>query len=271
MKMPDILEKICRRTREDLALRREVRPLSAVRRAALAAAPARDFGAALRAGACVNVIAEVKRASPSAGLIREDFDPVAIARAYEEGGAAAVSVLTDEPFFRGSLKYLEAVRAEIDLPILRKDFILDAYQVYEARAAGADAVLLIVAALPDPELGDLRDEIESLGMAALVEVHDSGELGRALASGATLIGVNNRNLHTFEVDLATTEALAACVPGGCALVGESGITGREDVERLAACGVDAVLVGETLMRADDTAAALREIATVPARRGMRMR
>jgi indole-3-glycerol phosphate synthase len=261
--IPDILRKICERTRADLAARRERRPRAEVEREAAAAEPARPFAAALAAGPNVAVIAEVKKASPSAGLIREAFDPAEIARAYEEGGAAAISVLTDEPFFQGSLEYLRVVRRAVGLPVLRKDFILEPYQVWEARAAGADAVLLIVAALEDTALAGLLGLTGELGMDALVEVHDRAELERAAAAGAAVVGVNNRDLRTFEVRLETTCELAPLVPSGRVLVAESGIATAGDVARVGACGAHAVLVGEALMRAGDIAGALRALAGVP--------
>jgi indole-3-glycerol phosphate synthase len=196
-------------------------------------------------------------------VIRQDLDPVALARAYEASGAAAVSVLTDKHYFQGSLDDLRAVRESIDLPVLRKDFVLDPYQVYQARAAGADAVLLIVAALKDGELQALLHLAETLGMAALVEVHNASELERALevrsADGQPIIGVNNRDLRTFEVDLGTTERLRPQVPPELIFVAESGIHGRADVARLAVAGIDAILVGETLVRAPDVGAKVREL------------
>jgi indole-3-glycerol phosphate synthase len=212
-------------------------------------------------GEGVALIAEVKKASPSAGLIRQDFDPVHIARAYERGGAACISVLTDERFFQGSLAHLRLVRSAVDLPLLRKDFILDPVQVLEARALGADAYLLIAAALAEGELGKLLAAGRELGMDALVEVHDEGDLGVALEAGADLIGINNRDLRTFQVGLDVTERLAPLVPAGVVVVAESGIRTCADVRRLKACGIRAVLVGEALMRAADIEAATRELAS----------
>lgn len=228
-----------------------------------AAPPVRDFAAALRQPARATLIAEVKKASPSKGVLVEQFDPLAIAATYRDAGAAAISVLTDVRFFQGSLKYLEAIRGLPNIPpVLRKDFILDAYQVYEARAYGADALLLIVAALDDVQLGALLALTYALGMQALVEVHDLDELARATAVGAPIIGVNNRNLHTFETTLATTELIAAHMPVNPRplLVSESGIGTAADVARVRACGADAVLVGEALITAGDIAAKTREIA-----------
>jgi indole-3-glycerol phosphate synthase len=208
----------------------------------------------------IALIAEVKKASPSKGIIREDFDPVAIARAYQQGGVSCLSVLTDERYFQGSLTYLAAIREAVPMPLLRKDFLIDTAQVYEARLAGADAILLIVAAIPSPaRLAEMRHVAESLGMDALVEVHDASELDAAAESGATLIGVNNRDLRTFEVRLETFEALRPSFPAGAVAVAESGIHTREDARRLHAAGADALLVGESLMRAADIASATRTL------------
>jgi indole-3-glycerol phosphate synthase len=228
-------------------------------RRAAAAAPPRDFRAALEAGPGVQVIAEVKRASPSAGVLKTDFDPAAVARLYERHGAACVSVLTDGPFFQGSLADLAAVRAAIGLPILRKDFILDRVQLLEARAAGADAVLLIAEALVDDALSRLLRQTRELGMEALVELYDGANLRRVLHAGARVVGVNNRDLRTFETRLEHTLKLAAEMPAHVCLVSESGVRTRGDVVRLEAAGVRAVLVGETLMRAADAGAKLREL------------
>jgi indole-3-glycerol phosphate synthase len=205
------------------------------------------------------VIAEIKRKSPSKGEIRRDFDPVAVARAYAEAGAAALSVLTDEPYFGGSLAVLEAVRAVTPLPLLRKDFVVDAYQIDEARVAGADAILLIVAALAPDELARFAKYAASLGLEALVEVHDEAELDVALASGAALVGINNRDLRTFETDLGVTERLAPRAAGRALVVAESGIFGHADVKRLARCGARGYLVGESLMREADVGLALRKL------------
>ena len=207
----------------------------------------------------IRLISEVKKASPSKGLIRADFDPVAIAKAYEAAGASAISVLTDEKYFQGKLEYLAAVHDAVGLPILRKDFIVDPYQVYEARAAKADAILLIVAALATEQLKNLMALAAELGMASLVEAHSPEELGRALEIGARIIGINNRNLQTFETRLETTLELAPRVPGDRILVSESGIFTRADVERLMAVGVDAILVGESLMREQDPGVKVREL------------
>lgn len=223
--------------------------------------PTRGFAAALRAAApAVALIAEVKKASPSKGVLRPDFDPVAIARAYERGGASCLSVLTDSRYFQGDLAYLSEIRAAVALPLLRKDFILDPVQVYEARLAGADAVLLIVAAVPSPgRLAELRHVAETLGMDALVEVHEARELEIARESGAALIGVNNRDLKTFEVRLETFETLAPRFPAEALAVAESGIFTPADVARMGASGAQAVLVGEALMRQADIEAATRAL------------
>jgi indole-3-glycerol phosphate synthase len=232
-----------------------------MRRRAEAAPPTRGFRRQLAAARPPAVIAEIKRRSPSKGLIRADFDPVELARAYVKGGAAALSVLTDEHFFGGHLDFLCRVREAVDLPLLRKDFVLDGYQIDEARVAGADAVLLIVSALDPERLRDLHARAHALGLDALVEVHDEVELEAALAVGATLIGVNNRDLRTFEVDLGVTERLARRLPPGDAvlLVAESGILGAADVARLERAGARAHLVGESLMRQPDVAKALGEL------------
>jgi indole-3-glycerol phosphate synthase len=204
----------------------------------------------------VRILAEIKRASPSAGVLRAEFDPVAIARIYEKHGAAAISVLTDETFFQGSLEHLRAVRAAVSLPVLRKDFLLDRYQVLEARCAGADAILLIAEILDDTTLRQMLSEAERLGMQALVELYDAENLPRVVASGAKLIGINNRDLRTFGTRLEHTLDLAPRLPPDCCLVSESGIRTYDDVRRLQAAGVRAVLVGETLMRAPDIGAQL---------------
>jgi indole-3-glycerol phosphate synthase len=222
--------------------------------AANAPAP-RGFAAALRRPGEVRLLAEVKRRSPSAGEIRPGADPEEVARAYQQGGAAALSVLTDRDFFGGELAFLARVRAAVDLPVLRKDFVVDALQLHEARAAGADAVLLIARILPDPLLAELHGTARELGMDALVEVHDAEEMARAMAAGATLVGVNNRDLATFTTDLGLSERLAAGVPASVTLVAESGIRAAADVDRLGAAGFDAILVGESLMRQPDLAAA----------------
>jgi indole-3-glycerol phosphate synthase len=230
----------------------------------------RDFTAALRKpkSGSVALIAEVKKASPSAGVICPDFDPVRIARAYQTGGASCLSVLTDEKFFQGSLDYLKAIRQAVDLPLLRKDFIIDERQILEAIEWGADAILLIVAILTDVDLKRFHALASEAGLAVLVEAHDEVELDRAMAAGARLIGVNNRDLKTFKVDLGTTERLAARVLGPGApkpaplLVAESGIHRREDVQRLARCGAQAILVGESIVRERDIGAKIQDLLNV---------
>ncbi len=257
-----ILGQILDAKREEVERARAARPLAVVEAAARQVPPARSLAAALArpAGAArlpVRVLAEVKRASPSAGPIAPGVDPVAVARCYEAAGAAAISMLTDRRFFDGDLAFLSATRAAVEIPLLRKDFIIDAYQVAEARAAGADAVLLIVAALDDAELRDLHAAAAGLGMDALVEIHDQAEAERAVRAGARLIGVNHRDLRTFQMDLALTARLAPGMPAGTVLVAESGIRTPADVAALAAAGADAILVGETLMRAPSPGDQLR--------------
>lgn len=254
----NILQAIVADKRAELADARAATPPAELRAAIADLPPTRDFGAALRDGG-VSLIAEVKKASPSAGIIRDDFDPVAIARGYEAGGAAAISVLTDAKWFQGSPDHLRAVRAAVDLPLLRKDFVVDEYQLLEARAWGADAALLIVAVLGQSELVDLAAAAAELGLAALVEVHSAGEAERAAAAGCVLVGINNRDLTVFQTDLSTTLTLRPLLPDDCTVVSESGISSREDIERLAAAPVDAVLVGESLMRRTDVAAACRAL------------
>jgi len=219
----------------------------------------RDFVGAVSNRDPLALIAEVKKASPSAGVIQPDFDPVRIACAYEQAGASAISVLTDREFFQGDIGYLEIIRAAVKLPLLRKDFIIEELQLHEAAAYGADAVLLIAAILDDKQLREFRAIAEHLHMAALVEVHDEIELDRALATGAHLIGINNRNLTTFAVSLATTEKLAVRIPEDRIVVAESGIHTRADVERAARAGAKAILVGESLMRSGDIAAKVKEL------------
>jgi indole-3-glycerol phosphate synthase len=221
--------------------------------------PVRDFRGALMRGPGVNIIAEIKKASPSAGVLREDFDPVAIARTYVANGAACISVLTDEQFFQGQLRYLEQVRQVVDIPLLRKDFILDRIQLLEAGAVGADCVLLIAEILPGEMLPRLLRETHELGMQALVELYDAENLPRVLDAGATLVGVNNRDLRSFAVRLEHTADLAARVPKDVCLVSESGIRDKNDLEYLKTKGVRAALIGETFMRAADLDATLREL------------
>jgi indole-3-glycerol phosphate synthase len=262
-----ILDEILAHKREEVARAQRETPLAALRALARHAGPTRGFGAALAAAPHPRIVAEIKHKSPSRGVIRADFDPVSCAKAYAEAGAAALSVLTDERYFGGHLDCLESVRGAVSLPLLRKDFIVDAYQIAEARARGADAVLLIAAAFPGPgcaeRLRELRAAAGEQALDALVEVHDELELDAALASGADLIGINNRDLKTFRVDLGTTERLAARIGGRALVVAESGIGGPEDISRLAARGAAAFLVGESLMREADLGAALRRLRRVP--------
>jgi indole-3-glycerol phosphate synthase/phosphoribosylanthranilate isomerase len=255
-----ILDEIFAHKREEVAGQKQVRPLAVVQAEAERAAPPRDLVAALRGSpARPALIAEIKRASPSRGLLVPHFDPLHLARVYQQNDAAAISVLTDRRFFQGDLDILRAVRQAVDLPVLRKDFVFDPYQVYAARAAGAGAILLIVAMLSDEELPTLYQLTRKLGMAALVEVHDEAEMERALAIGPHLVGINNRDLRTFKVDIETTARLRPLVPADITLVAESGIHTPGDVARLAAIGVDAMLVGESLVVAEDTAAKVREL------------
>ncbi|HZQ08058.1 MAG TPA: indole-3-glycerol phosphate synthase TrpC [Anaerolineae bacterium] len=257
-----ILEQIVAAKRQEIEKRRARISLDEFRLRAENSPPARDFAAALRGEEYVALIAEIKPASPSRGDIRTDADPVKIARLYDENGAAAISVLTDRQFFKGELNNLKAARVGADVPLLRKDFIIDEYQVYESRALQADAILLIVRLLDDAPLRAYRELAESLDMVALVEIHDEAELDRALASNAQLIGINNRNLADFTVDLANTEQLAPLIPKEKAIVSESGIFTPEDVLRAANAGADAVLVGEALLRAEDIGAKVRELSGI---------
>ncbi len=261
--MPTILDKITAAKREEVARAKSLMPEDSLREQLAAAPPPRDFLAALSAGPPIRLIAEVKKASPSKGVIREDFDPVAIAEIYQKHGASCISVLTDEPFFQGSLKYLREVRRAVDLPVLRKDFLIDPYQVVEARAAGADAVLLIAECLDDYALARIFHTTIDLGMTPLVELYDPANLSRVLRVGARLIGVNNRDLRSFEVDLEHTLRLRRQIPADCIVVGESGIRTRQDVERLEAAGVQAMLVGESLLARPDVAAAVDGLLGTP--------
>jgi indole-3-glycerol phosphate synthase len=251
-----ILNQILAETRRTVAQARQQIPLAALEDQAAVAPPPRGFAAALRRPT-ITCIAEIKRRSPSAGWIREGAEAPEIARIYEAAGAAALSVLTDGPFFGGSLQDLTAARAAVRLPVLRKDFIVDPYQIVEARAAGADAILLIVAALGDSDLAALLAEARRVGLDALVETHDASEIDRALAVGATVIGVNHRDLATFKMDMTLAARLRPRVPSDCVVVAESGIRTGEDVRRMRSAGVDAILVGENLMRAPDPGSALR--------------
>ena len=258
-----ILDAILERTIADVQRRKSARPIGSLEDIATEKEPALSLYEAL-AGSEISVIAEIKRASPSRGAFPTSVEPTIVASEYVAGGAAAISVLTDEPFFHGSLHDMEraakvAHDADPALPVLRKDFIVDAYQVVEARACGADALLLIVAALDDASLSDLLAAARQLGMDALVEVHDEGEMSRAVAAGAGVIGINNRDLRTFAVDLAVTERLAPLAPSEAVVVSESGVRGPAEVQRLVAAGADAILVGEGLITAPDRAEAVRAL------------
>jgi indole-3-glycerol phosphate synthase len=257
---PDLLRTIVAATRHITQVRREQEPLSSLERRAATGVPRGDrFETALGLQSRVNVIAECKRRSPSRGVLAPHYDPVAIATQYEAGGAAAISVLTEPTFFDGALEHLTAVRQAVGLPLLRKDFIVDEYQLLEARAAGADAVLLIVAALDQAELVRLQSRARDLGLATLVEVHDEEELSRAIDSGARVVGVNNRNLRTLTVDVSASDRLAARMPASVIGVSESGLQTRGDLERLAASGYRAFLIGERFMTVPDPARAIAEL------------
>jgi len=260
--MSDVLQRILAVKREEIAAAKQAIPAREIEARARAAAPARDFVDAMRAKRAAGrpaVIAEIKRASPSKGLLREDFDPAAIARGYEAGGAACLSVLTDRQFFQGAPEHLVVARAACTLPALRKDFVLEPYQIHEARALGADCILLIAAALAPDAMCALEALAHELGMAVLVEIHDADELDAALTLRTPLLGINNRNLHTFETRLETTLELLRRIPSERIVVTESGILSPADVERLWQGGVGAFLVGEALMRASDPGKGLQEL------------
>lgn len=264
--MAGVLARICADKRDEVARRRTRRPLAQVRAAAEAMPPCRGFADALSAAVAAGgfgLIAEIKKASPSKGMIREAFDPPALARAYAAGGAACLSVLTDAPYFQGTDTHLRAARTAVDLPVLRKDFMLEPYQIAESRAIGADCVLLIMAVLDPPTAGELEAMAVDLGMDVLAEVHDERDLERALVLRTPLIGINNRNLDTLAVDLAVTERLAPLVPRDRAIVCESGLYARADLERMAAAGAERFLIGESLMRQADVTAAVRALLAPP--------
>lgn len=266
-----ILDQIVATKHQELATAQDRMPRSELEAQVSEAVPTRDFAAMLAGPGPIRLIAEVKKASPSAGLIRPDFDPIAIARAYQAHGAACLSVLTDVPYFQGHLSYLARIRASVAIPLLRKDFIIDPYQVFEARVAGADCILLIAEILSDAQLHDLRTIAESLGMQALVEFHDAANLPRVLDSGATLVGINNRDLRTFTTSLDHTLKLKPKIPPHITLVSESGIHTHADTLRLEAAGIDAILVGESLMRQPDIGLAVESLLGLtpvpPPRRG----
>lgn len=259
-----VLASICAAKRDFVAKRKRERPLSEVETAAKIVTPPRGFAHALWLASITGnygLIAEIKRASPSSGLIRADFDPASLARAYAAGGATCLSVLTDEPYFQGEDTYLTAARATVELPVVRKDFLLDPYQIIESRALGADAVLVILAAVDDGCARELIATATEFGMSALVEVHDEREMERAVALDAALIGINNRNLATLSIDLMTTERLAPMAPPDRVLISESGLYSGDHLRRMARVGVHCFLIGESLMRQPDVQAATRELLT----------
>lgn len=254
-----ILDDILVQTRQTIAADQSIMPAAELEARVADAPPTRDFVGALASGDDVRLIAEVKKASPSAGLIREDFDPVNLARAYQVGGAACISVLTDQPFFQGRLEYLRQIRDAVDLPLLRKDFIVDRYQILQARDAGADCVLLIAECLSATEMKELHDQAVELGMATLIELFDPENLDAVLATQTRLVGINNRDLRTFKTSLQHTLDLCPRIPADRWVVGESGIRTHQDVLRLGKGGVKAVLVGESLMRQPDITVATRQL------------
>ena len=258
----DVLARICADTRAEVARRRAATPIETLKQRLNSAGPPRKFGRALMATAAAGrfaLIAEIKKASPSGGLIRPDFDPPALARAYQQAGATCLSVLTDGPHFQGDPAHLQAARAAVKLPVLRKDFILDPWQVYESRVIGADCILLILAALTDAEAVELERLARALDMDVLAEVHDAGELQRALGLQTRLIGINNRNLKTLRTDLEISEKLAPLLPPDRFPIAESGLRSNADLRRLGGVGIQAFLVGESLLRHDDVAAATRDL------------
>ncbi len=265
--MSDVLNRICADKHAFVAGRKAARPLPEVTELARSASPTRGFKAALDAkvqSGGWGLIAEIKKASPSKGLIREDFDPPTLAQAYAAGGAACLSVLTDEPYFQGSDDYLAAARAAVDLPVLRKDFMLEPYQVVESRALGADCILIIMAALSDQQAGELIHVAAEWSMDVLVEVHDLEEMRRAVDLSPSMIGINNRNLKTLDVDIAISEELSAMIPGSVTAVSESGLYTPDDLARMERSGFSCFLVGESLMRQNDVQAATETLLTRPA-------
>ena len=261
--MPTVLDRIVANKREEIAFAKTRRDLDSLIQSAFQGPEIRNFMDALQGHKYVRLIAEVKRASPSKGTIRAQFEPVDIALAYQAGGAAAISVLTDEPFFQGRLDYLTAIRNRLDIPVLRKDFILDPYQVYEARVAGADAVLLIAECLEGDQLNDLYELINTLGMTALIELYDPIHLERVLATGTKLVGVNNRDLHTFAVELEHVIRLREQIPSDVVVVAESGIFTAADVHKIHRANIQAMLVGESLMRQPDVRQAVISLMQPP--------
>ncbi len=257
--MSNVLDEICENKRREVAATKSARPITELQARLADAPPVRDFATALKQATDIGLIAEVKKASPSAGAIRADIDPVSVARIYDSAGASCISCLTDEKYFQGRLEYLTAIRNEVSIPVLRKDFILDRYQVLEARVAGADAILLIAECLNDCEMRDLYFYAAELGMESLIEIYEPENLERVLKLDPALLGVNNRNLKTMEVSLDHSMRLAAQVPASTFFISESGIKTRGDVERLKTAGVRGILVGETLMRQGDIAGKVREL------------
>lgn len=254
-----ILDTIIENKRQEVSKAKAAIPLESIKRRIGGVRPPRDFHKAIDHNGDVRIIAEIKKASPSKGVLRDDFDPVKIALSYREGGASALSVLTDEKFFRGSLSYLRDISIAVDIPLLRKDFIIDPYQVYEARLYGADALLLIVSALAQDELKDLLELTHSLGMSAVVEVHDEAELERALDAGSRIIGINNRDLRTFDVDLGVSARLSRKIPVGIIAIAESGIRSGADIKKLREQGLHVFLIGETFMKAPDPGIELKNL------------
>lgn len=260
--MSNFLEKIAREKQEEIAAQKMQIPRGYLKDSMADLSPTRDFPRALQKAGEIAVIAEIKKVSPSCGLIRPDFDPVVLASTFAQHGAAAISVLTEERYFMGKLEFLRMIREQVSLPLLRKDFIIDLYQIYESRAAGADAILLITAILSSQQLDDFLGLATELGLAVLVETHSQTELESALATKAKIIGINNRNLQTLQVDLSTTLQLTKQIPDSVVKVSESGIHSRQDIEKLAPSGIDAVLVGEFLMRSSNVGKTLQQLTGV---------